>query len=106
VVSWCRLKVVQVLEAASVAVTKKEGHVSVAIVDSVDIFPFDVIKQIVFYNRVLFNSAFLGAGSFEANSIAKCKDIFVLFVLQRVFVDIDATCSVCESCVSEELVGL
>jgi len=82
------------LEAASVAVTKEEGHVSEAIVYAVDVFPFEVVKHVIFYNRALVHCAFLGASGFKANSISKCKDIFILLVLKSVFVDINATCSV------------
>ena len=94
------------LEAACVAVTEKEGHESGAIIDSVAVFSLKVVEHIVFDNWALVHGTFLGAGGFEANSVTKGKDIFVLLVLKSVFVDINETCCVGKSSFSEELVGL
>ena len=96
----------QVLEAACVAVTEKEGHESGAIIDSVAVFSLKVVEHVVFDNWALVHGTFLGTGGFEANSVTKSKDIFVLLVLKSVFVNINETCCVGKSSLSKELVGL
>ena len=94
----------KVLEVASVAVTKKEGHESCSIVDSVAILSIQIFEHVVFNNWALVHCTTLSTSSLKSNSVTECKNILILFVLKSVFIDINTTAYVCETSISEELV--
>ena len=94
------------LEAACVAVAKKEGHECCTIVNGVAVLSLEVVEHVVLDNGALVHRSFLRTGGLKANSVTKGKDIFVLLVLKSVFVNINATPGVRESSVSKEFVGL
>lgn len=81
--------IVQMLEAGCVGVAQHEWEVGVSVIDSVKFFTCQILFEVVLNNGALMNSSSLSPGCVDINAISKSKNVFISFVLQSVWVDIN-----------------
>ena len=83
------LKVMKMLEAASIPGSIEEWHVSVSIIDSIALSAVKELENVVLHNWILSLSSIHRSGSISRNGITKSKHVFILPVLKCVFIHID-----------------
>ena len=77
----CWLKVMKMLEAASIPGSVEEWHVSISVIDSVAFSAMEELKNVVLHNWILSLSSIHRSGSISRDGITKSKYIFILLVL-------------------------
>ena len=75
------LKVMKMLEAASIPGSVEEWHVSISVIDSVAFSAMEELKNVVLHNWILSLSSIHRSGSISRDGITKSKYIFILLVL-------------------------
>ena len=101
VVHGGRLKVVQVLEAASIRVTSPEWHESISVPNSVALSAVQVVEDVVLNNGVLTHNRRLSPCSVSRDAVTESKHVLELIVLEGVPVDINKTLVVAQTRVDD-----
>ena len=83
------LKVMKMLEAASIPGSIEEWHVSVSVIDSIAFSAVKELENIVLHDWILSLSSIHRSGSISRNSITKSKYVLILPVLKCVSIHID-----------------
>lgn len=102
VVDCCWLEVVHVGERGGEGMSEPQLLSGVTFVDTVDLLVCQESKHVVLHNWVLGNSSVESTGCVEADSVTKSEDIFVLVVLQSVFVNIQHSVGVSKTSLSNK----
>jgi hypothetical protein len=89
VVHWGGLEIVSMGKGSTVRVSKVKRHVLIALVNGVEFFAVEELGDVMLDNRVLRNSALLGPGGVEPDDISEGEDVFELFALKGVLVNVD-----------------
>ena len=75
------LKVMKMLEAASIPGSVEEWHVSISVIDSVAFSAMEELKNVVLHNWILSLSSIHRSGSISRDGITESEYIFILLVL-------------------------
>ena len=83
------LKVMKMLEAASIPGSIEEWHVSVSVIDSIAFSAVKELENVVLHDWILSLSSIHRSGSISRNGITESKYVFILLVLKCVSIYID-----------------
>lgn len=89
VVSEVRLITVGVGETGSIGMSQEQWHEGISIIDSIKLFAFHELLQVVLDNGFLSNSCALSSSGLSSNAISEGKDVLKSLVLQGVWVNIN-----------------
>jgi hypothetical protein len=106
VVLWVWLEVIQVLEAGCIRVTEEEWQECIAVINSVKLFAFQELLQVMLNNWCLMDGSGLCPGSVDTNAITESEDVLEALVLKSVGVHVNYSLAGCNAWLEKLFVGL
>jgi hypothetical protein len=83
------LEVIQVLEAGGIRVTEEEWQECISVINSVKLFAFKELLQVMLNNWCLMDCSGLCPGSVDTNAITESEDVLEALVLESVGVHVN-----------------
>eukprot|EP00178_Gracilaria_changii_P025052 TRINITY_DN7626_c0_g1_i2.p1 TRINITY_DN7626_c0_g1~~TRINITY_DN7626_c0_g1_i2.p1 ORF type:complete len:128 (+),score=11.90 TRINITY_DN7626_c0_g1_i2:185-568(+) len=105
-VHGCGLIIMEVGKRGAVGVSEIQGHVLVAVIDSVQLLSIQELLHVVLHNGVLSNGSLLSPGRVEADNVTEGEDVLEFLALKRVPVHVDRSVGLSDAAPHQFFVGL